>query len=244
MKPTYCNIRLFFIGMKKTKDSLFRVGLLIAITGVFIFPIQAFSQENYKIPAWIKENSKWWSEGKISDQDYIAGLQYLISHGILKIPVGVGANDPPIEKNNAQSFIVHVLADKEYVFDTFSKFTNTGQTITSAKLDPNLPSTISTTSAPEFQLESLTSTDKKDFYNIISNYLAGSVTIKPYNINIDIVASDGSIIETLEYGSCRPTGYSVYTNDDSTQYRLANKDGSEIREDTNFMCAGFHIVVP
>jgi len=230
--------------MKKTKNSLFLIGLVIAITGVFIFPIQAFSQENYKIPAWIKENSKWWSEGKIGDQDYISGLQYLVSHGILKIPAGMGANDPPIVNNNAQSFVVHVFADHEYVFDTFSKFTNTGQTIASTKLDPNLPSTISITSAPEFQLESLTSTDKKDFYNLISNYLEDVITIKPYNINIDIVASDGSIIETLEYAGCKPSGYSVYTNDDSSQYRLANKDGLEIREDTNFMCVGFHLAVP
>ena len=244
MIPTYSNIRLFFIGMKKTKNSLFLIGLVIAITGVFIFPIQAFSQGTSTIPAWIKENSKWWSEGKIGDQDYISGLQYLVSHGILKIPVVVSANDPKIANNNAQSFIVHVFADKEYVFDTFSKFSNTGQTVPSTKPDPNLPSTISTTSAPEFQLESLTSADKKDFYNLISNYLANTSTIRPYNINIDIVASDGSIIETLEYGGCKPSGYSVYTNDDSSQYRLANKDGLEIREDTNFMCAGFHITVP
>jgi len=230
--------------MKKTKNSLFLIGLIIAIASVFIFPIQASSQGTSTIPAWIKENSKWWSEGKISDQDYISGLQYLVSHGILKIPVGVGANDPPIVNNNAQSFIVHVFADKEYVFDTFSKFSNTGQTIPSTKPDPNLPSTISTTSVPEFQLESLTSADKKDFYNLISKYLVDTSTVKPYNINIDVVASDGSIIETLEYGGCRPTGYSVYTNDDSSLYRLANKDGLEIREDTNFMCAGFHIVVP
>jgi hypothetical protein len=231
--------------MKKTKNSLFLIGLVIAITGVFIFPIQAFSQGTSTIPAWIKENSKWWSEGKIGDQDYISGLQYLVSHGILKIPVVVGANDPQSVNNNAQSFIVHVFSDKEYVFDTFSKFSNTGQTVPSSKPDPNLPSTISTTSAAEFQLESLTSADKKDFYNLISSYLTEtSSTIRPYNINIDVVAGDGSIIETLQYGGCRPTGYSVYTNDDSSLYRLSNKDGLEIREDTNFMCAGFHIVVP
>ena len=37
------------------------------------------------IPQWIRDNAKWWSEGLITDQDYINGLQYLIKQGILKV---------------------------------------------------------------------------------------------------------------------------------------------------------------
>jgi len=37
------------------------------------------------IPEWIRNNAKWWSEGLISDQEYVNGLQYLIQHGILKV---------------------------------------------------------------------------------------------------------------------------------------------------------------
>ena len=29
-----------------------------------------------EIPKWIRDNAKWWSEGLITDQDYINGLQY------------------------------------------------------------------------------------------------------------------------------------------------------------------------
>ena len=39
----------------------------------------------YKIPEWIRNNAKWWADGSITDQDYIKGLQYLISQGILKV---------------------------------------------------------------------------------------------------------------------------------------------------------------
>lgn len=240
MEPTYCNIRLFFIGMKNAKDSLFLVGLTIAITGIFIFPIHAFSQENYNIPSWVKENSVWWSEGKINDNDYFSGLQYLVSQGILKIPFVMGTN-PVIENNNAQSFIVHIFTNREYVFYTFSKFNNLGQTIYQSSPDPNAAFTYS---GPQFQLESLTTADKKDFYNLISTYLKKTTAIQPYDINIDIVTSDGSIIETLQYSKCIPSSYSVFTNDDSAAYRLGIKDGPEIREDTNFMCTGYHIAVP
>ena len=37
------------------------------------------------IPKWIRDNAKWWSEGLITDEDYINGLQYLIQQGILKV---------------------------------------------------------------------------------------------------------------------------------------------------------------
>lgn len=43
------------------------------------------SSNGYDIPSWIKNNAKWWAEGTISDNDYIQGLQYLISQGILKV---------------------------------------------------------------------------------------------------------------------------------------------------------------
>ncbi|KER06932.1 Phosphate-binding protein PstS [Marine Group I thaumarchaeote SCGC AAA799-E16] len=38
-----------------------------------------------EIPQWIRDNAKWWSEGLITDQDYINGLQFLIKEGILKV---------------------------------------------------------------------------------------------------------------------------------------------------------------
>jgi len=38
-----------------------------------------------KIPFWIKNNAKWWADDKISDTDFVLGLQYLISKKILQI---------------------------------------------------------------------------------------------------------------------------------------------------------------
>ena len=38
-----------------------------------------------EIPQWIRDNAKWWSEGLITDQDYINGLQFLIQKGVIKV---------------------------------------------------------------------------------------------------------------------------------------------------------------
>ncbi|WP_428324589.1 phosphate ABC transporter substrate-binding protein PstS [Nitrosopumilus sp.] len=45
----------------------------------------AASSGALEIPKWIRDNAKWWSEGLITDQDYINGLQFLIKEGILKV---------------------------------------------------------------------------------------------------------------------------------------------------------------
>jgi len=37
------------------------------------------------IPEWVKNNVMWWSAGKISDNDFVSGIQYLIENGIIQI---------------------------------------------------------------------------------------------------------------------------------------------------------------
>jgi len=37
------------------------------------------------IPQWVKNNVMWWSAGKISDNDFVSGIQYLIENGIIQI---------------------------------------------------------------------------------------------------------------------------------------------------------------
>lgn len=38
-----------------------------------------------EIPKWIKNNAGWWYEGKIGDADFVSGIQYLITKGIISV---------------------------------------------------------------------------------------------------------------------------------------------------------------
>ena len=49
-----------------------------------IYPVQT---TNTFIPDWIKNNAGWWAEGQIDDNSYVLGLQWLISNGIINIPI-------------------------------------------------------------------------------------------------------------------------------------------------------------
>ncbi|GFN39800.1 MAG: hypothetical exported protein [Marine Group I thaumarchaeote] len=48
-------------------------------------PEQATNTSVYKVPDWIKNNAKWWSEGKISDDDFVKGLHFLVDKGIIRV---------------------------------------------------------------------------------------------------------------------------------------------------------------
>lgn len=36
------------------------------------------------IPSWIKHNAEWWASGQISEDEYVAGLQWMIDNGVIK----------------------------------------------------------------------------------------------------------------------------------------------------------------
>ncbi len=39
-----------------------------------------------KIPGWVKTNAGWWADGTIGDTDFVQGIQFLITEGIIQIP--------------------------------------------------------------------------------------------------------------------------------------------------------------
>ena len=45
----------------------------------------ASSYSSNEIPSWIKNNAGWWSDDLITEQEFIDGLQWLISNGIIQV---------------------------------------------------------------------------------------------------------------------------------------------------------------
>ncbi len=74
------------------KTKLLVLVVLAIITAGLVFSMSALGQESYNIPQWIKNNAKWWSEGQISDSEFIKGIQYLIDNNILQVN-NAGSNE-------------------------------------------------------------------------------------------------------------------------------------------------------
>ena len=39
------------------------------------------------VPAWVKNNAVWWSEGQLTDDDFLMGIKYLLEKGIIQVRV-------------------------------------------------------------------------------------------------------------------------------------------------------------
>ncbi len=57
----------------------------LADRNVISLPTGQTLKESVKIPAWYKTNATWWSEKKISDDEFLDGLQYLLNKKIIAV---------------------------------------------------------------------------------------------------------------------------------------------------------------
>jgi len=73
-----------------------------------------------EIPPWIKSNAGWWSQDLITDSDFVLGIQYLITEGIMTIPPTESGNSgsqeiPAWIKNNAGWWAQDLITDSDFV---------------------------------------------------------------------------------------------------------------------------------
>jgi len=216
----------------------------ISILVIFLFSFSAFAQ-NSAIPDWVKNNAKWWSEGQIGESDYISSLQYLISQGIIKIPITeVTATKVSLsDSERAQSIVVFVEGELFGVGETFYTFSEFGHlssvvrtgTVTPAEVDPTVPT---------FFLRSLPSKDKAILYQLVDEFVNPGRPPAQYNVDVDILAGDGTIIQTWDYSECKILDYVTFLDSDKDTYRFGDADEAEIREIFLWECSGFIFRIP
>jgi len=69
-----------------------------------------------KVPAWIKNNAEWWSEGQIDDRTFVSGIQFLITEKIIDIP-----DLPEQESEKPRPSFVDPQKDPQSYVDRYNK---------------------------------------------------------------------------------------------------------------------------
>jgi len=224
---------------------------LLIFFGILLFCVSVISLSTVdasSIPDWVKNNAKWWAEGNISEADYISSLQYLINQGILSIPIPIteviAASTSLSDDERAQSIVVRFSngpMPTERPFTTFSSFQSV-----SPRDDILHRSVYVFGDKPQFILESLPSIDKVDLYRAIDKvyFAKASPTITRFDVAIDILAGDGSLIQTWQYNKCQVFGYGTFLTDLTNFIPFSGQEGSEFRDKIVFECAGVRLQVP
>lgn len=232
--------------MKIKKFPIIVTIFMISIVG---FSITASATDS-EIPDWIKNNAKWWSEGSITETDYVKSLEYLIVQGVIQIPIPIteviAAQSPLSDDERAQSFVVHFsdgLIEKPFVIDSFVKFEATSSQTSADEFLATFPIYKFGDDA-EFLLESLPSVDKQDMYRGIDRWMSNDPIVTPFDVDIDVLSGNGEIIQTWAYRDCEPTAYGTFLQDFIFYYQFVDQEKSEIRDRATFTCTGVHLVVP
>ncbi|GEM_PF-1238776 len=232
-------------------------GLIIAFSLVSsVYTLTAYADN--PIPQWIRNNAKWWSEGAISDAEFLKGIQYLIQEGIIQVPISqvTATNGNPSDSDRVTSIVVNFLnidngpagLPSQLTFNSFQRIGEFGQTTTGYG-NTGSPNAVSV--SPEFQLIDLPSKDKSQYYQLLEKALEtvgqGSTQTNQktsFDVKIDLITGDGTLLHTVEYDKCNVLTYWVYTDSNKQDYRMAGEDQAEYREVTNFLCQGYHLDFP
>ncbi|MBI1828057.1 MAG: S8/S53 family peptidase [Thaumarchaeota archaeon] len=75
---------------------------------------------SYNIPSWIKNTAKWWSQGAVTDDDFVKGIQYLVQQGVIAVPTTQVSSQsshaiPSWVKNSAKWWSEGQVGDSDFV---------------------------------------------------------------------------------------------------------------------------------
>ena len=113
---------------------------IIAFVLVLGFAVQSASAE--QLPAWVKNNAGWWAGGKIGDDEFVKGIQYMVASEIITVSTLAEATDQNSSSatdaisqtsiNTSSCDSMQSAADKETCIDNITQATELKSEIASA----------------------------------------------------------------------------------------------------------------
>ena len=100
----------------------YTVAIIIASSSIFLLVIvdkaNAYGEVNL-VPSWVKHNALWWSQGMISDEDFVNGMKWLVENRVIPITDLVeeveSQTTPDSVKKIAYSWSQNGLSDEEFI---------------------------------------------------------------------------------------------------------------------------------
>ncbi|MDH3678233.1 MAG: hypothetical protein OEQ12_08035, partial [Nitrosopumilus sp.] len=144
----------------------------------------------------------------------------------------------------AKKFVVHFFnGELEQVFSsTFRDFSPSVNTLETPFVTITTPGN-QFDSSPQFFLESLPSYDKSRFYEFLSRYVNPVKQPEPFDVSVDLITFDNSILQRWNYVDCEVTNYQMSLDDSLLSFSFSQKPQGEIKDKTEFACAGIKLQV-
>ena len=59
---------------------------LIVVSTIPLVLSYEFSDAEFTVPSWIKNNAGWWADEQIDDDSFISGIQWLVTNDVIILP--------------------------------------------------------------------------------------------------------------------------------------------------------------
>ena len=151
----------------------------------------------------------------------------------------------PTLDDSIKGYVVHFNGpdfDGLHTIKTFSDFSpsiNLIETDYDAITIPGNP----LDSKPQFFLESLPSVDKLILYKYYAMYVNPGQPPKTVDVSIDLITGDGTILQRWNYIDCSFYEHNSFLEDSFLKFSYSEKPGPEIRDRSEFTCAGNNIEI-
>jgi len=126
---------------------------------------------NQEIPSWIKNTAGWWSDGMISEFEFLKGIEFLINNNIIQVKVtSQSSSSEPVPdwvKNNAKWWSDGSIDDKSF-YQGIEYLVNKGILQVETTVESE------TTNKPEMPLHQITA----QMYQVYENNLDGFTMIE------------------------------------------------------------------
>jgi len=152
----------------------------------------------------------------------------------------------PAKEDRASHYVVHFSGpdfDGLYTVNTFSKFSPSENTIVTPFDTITFPGNPMETS-PQFFLESIPSKDKDILYKEWSKWINPAPLPEPFDVSVDMVTGDGTILQRWNYRDCELFDYGLRLEDSTLRFPFTGEHAPEIRDKSDIACNGLNLQVP
>lgn len=225
-------------------QSLMIILCVVLLCGV----VSQINAEQFVIPSWIKNNANWWYQDKISDFEFIKGIQYLIQNKIMIVPssaiVHYENKIPSWIKNDAGWWANGTISDNEFV-SGIQYLVNSGIIVVNSTSSNSCDKYVT-------DAEKETCQEQLDYDTKIQNYIKSGtpITIGPvvfYYIHSETQKTDdGKTILTIHFVVQNNANNEITMTcqrPDSCNYSLSDGQ-TEIKYSTNTLVYGSLTLVP
>jgi hypothetical protein len=89
----------------------------------------------------------------------------------------------------------------------------------------------------------LPSYDKRGYYEFLSRYVNPVKQPELFDVSVDLITFENKILQRWNYADCEVTNYQMSLDDSMLSYPFSKKPQGEIRDKTDFACAGNNLLV-